>query len=217
MKVLWRVVLVLITSYGIGAIPSSYIMGRLFHGIDLREHGSRNLGAANTFRVLGPKSAVPVLLFDVLKGFIAVRFFAGLGGESFIFPILAALVVVLGHNYSIFVRFTGGKGVATTAGVFCALAPYAVALCFALWVIVLFLFRIVSLASMAGAVFLAPAILIIDRLSGIKTHISIIILSIVASILVIYKHRSNIQRLVRGEEKKIFGSEKTIENNEEIG
>jgi glycerol-3-phosphate acyltransferase PlsY len=217
MKVFWRLILVFITSYGIGAIPSSYIVAKVFHGIDLRDHGSRNLGAANTFRVLGPKSAVPVLLFDVLKGFIAVRFFAGLGGESFVFPLLAALVVVLGHNYSIFVKFTGGKGVATTAGAFCALAPYAVVMCFALWVVVLLLFRIVSVASMAGAVFLAPAILIADRLLGGKTHISVIVLSIGTAVLVIYKHRSNIQRLVRGEEKKIFGSGNTMENNGEIG
>ena len=217
MEMFWRIVLVFVPSYGIGAIPSSYIVGKVFHGIDLREHGSRNLGAANTYRVLGPKSAVPVLLFDILKGFVAVRYFAGFGGNSFIFPLLAAFVVVLGHNYSIFVRFGGGKGVATTAGAFLALVPYAVVMSFVLWIAVLLLFRIVSVASMAGAIFLAPAILISQRYLGGRTHKSIIILSIVAAVLVIYKHRSNIHRLLRGEEKKIFGGGKTAEEKKETG
>ncbi len=205
MELIWRIALVVVPSYGIGAIPSSYIVGSAFHGIDLREHGSRNLGAANTYRVLGPMSAIPVLLFDILKGFLAVRFFAGFGGQDFIFPLLAALIVVLGHNYSVFVRFSGGKGVATTAGAFLALVPYAVVMSFILWTVLLLVFRIVSVASMAGTVFLAPAILISDRYLGSKTHPSIIILSIIAAVLVIYKHRSNIRRLLRGEEMKLFG------------
>lgn len=217
MELIWRIALVVVPSYGIGAIPSSYIVGSVFHGIDLREHGSRNLGAANTYRVLGPKSAIPVLLFDILKGFIAVRFFADFGGRDFIFPLLATLVVVLGHNYSVFVRFTGGKGVATTAGAFLALVPYAVVMSFVLWTIVLLLFRIVSVASMAGAVFLAPAILISDRYLGSRTHPSIIFLAIVAAVLVICKHRSNIRRLLRGEEKKIFGGGKPAGKKKEIG
>ncbi len=214
MEMFLRIILVTVPSYGIGAIPSSYIVGKAFHGIDLREHGSRNLGAANTYRVLGPKSAVPVLLFDILKGFIAVRYFAGFGGEGFIFQLLAAFVVVLGHIYSIFVKFAGGKGVATTAGAFLALVPYAVVMSFVVWSAVLLLFRIVSVASMAGAIFLAPAILISDRYFGGGTHKSVIVLAIVAAVLVIYKHRSNIRRLIRGEEKKIFGGKTTNERKE---
>lgn len=205
MELIWRIALVVVPSYCIGAIPSSYIVGMVFHGIDLREQGSKNLGAANTYRVLGPKSAIPVLMFDILKGFVAVRFFAGFGGQDFIFPLLAALVVVLGHNYSIFVRFSGGKGVATTAGAFLAMVPYAVVMSFVIWSIVLLLFRIVSVASMAGVIFLAPSILISDRYFGSRTHTSIVILAVIAAVLVICKHRSNIQRLLRGEEKKIFG------------
>lgn len=217
MEQIWRFALVIVPSYAIGAIPSSYIVGSVFHGIDLREHGSKNLGAANTYRVLGPKSAVPVLLFDILKGFIAVRFFAGFGGHSFVFPLLAALVVVLGHNYSVFVRFSGGKGVATTAGAFLALVPYAVVMSFALWTVVLIIFRIVSVASLAGAMFLAPAILLSDRYLGRTTHPSFIVLAIVAAVLVIYKHRSNIRRLMRGEEKRIFGERSSEGKEKEIG
>ena len=217
MEMFWHIIVVIVPSYAIGAIPSSYIVGAVFHGIDLREHGSRNLGAANTYRVLGVKSAVPVLLFDILKGFVAVRYFADFGGNSFLFPLLAAFVVVIGHNYSIFVKFAGGKGVATTAGAFLALVPYAVVMSFVIWIVVLLLFRIVSVASMVGTIFLAPAILISDRYLGSSTHKSIIILSMVAAVLVVYKHRSNIHRLLRGEEKRIFGGGKTAENKKEIG
>jgi glycerol-3-phosphate acyltransferase PlsY len=205
MDTIARVAAVIVPSYGIGAVPSSYIVGKLFRGIDLREHGSKNLGAANTFRVLGTRFAVPVLLFDVLKGFVAAYYFSRFGGSGFAFPLLAALSVVLGHNYSAFVRFAGGKGVATTAGAFLALAPYAVLMCFALWAIVLLVSRIVSVASLAGAIFLAPAILISNRFFGTRIHPSIIALAAVAAVLVVYKHRSNIRRLLRGEEKRIFG------------
>ncbi|MCK4236997.1 MAG: glycerol-3-phosphate acyltransferase, partial [Candidatus Krumholzibacteria bacterium] len=97
-----RIIAVAVPSYLIGSIPSSFVIGKLMRGIDLREHGSGNLGAANTFRVLGIKAAVPVLLFDIAKGFIAVRYFAGFGGSCFAYAILAAFIVVFGHAYSIF-------------------------------------------------------------------------------------------------------------------
>ena len=109
---------VAIPSYIVGAIPASFIMGRLARGIDLREHGSGNLGAANTFRVLGSRAAVPVLLFDIGKGFFAVWYLSGFGGTAIWFSLIAAVSVVIGHNYSVFVRFSGGKGVGTTAGAF---------------------------------------------------------------------------------------------------
>jgi glycerol-3-phosphate acyltransferase PlsY len=195
---------VVVPSYVIGAIPSSYIMGKISKGIDLREHGSGNLGAANAFRVLGTKAALPVLLFDIGKGFVAVRYFAGFGGESVSFALLAAFVVVLGHNYSLFVGFSGGKGVGTTAGAFLALAPHAVALCVALWLVVLLIFRIVSVASMVGAVFLPIAIQISNRYWSADIHLSVTILSIVVAVLVVFKHRSNVRRLREGAEKKIF-------------
>jgi glycerol-3-phosphate acyltransferase PlsY len=204
MDIFLKVLLVVVPSYIIGAIPSSYVVGRLFRGIDLREHGSGNLGTANTFRVLGIGAAVPVLLFDIGKGYIAVRYFAAFGGESVFFALLAAFVVVLGHNYSLFVSFSGGKGVGTTMGAFLALAPQAAGMCFLLWLVVLLIFRIVSVASIVGALFLPIAILISNRFFGSDTHYSVLALAIAVAILVLYKHRSNIRRLKEGTESRIF-------------
>jgi len=190
--------------YLLGSIPSSYIMGRLLKGIDLRGHGSGNLGAANTFRVLGARAAVPVLLFDVGKGFLAVKLLSIAGIHSIELTIVAALVVILGHNYSIFVRFSGGKGVGTTSGAFLAMSPLAVGICFLVWLVMLLSFRIVSLASMAAAASLPLAIIMTNRFAGGDTHTYVIILSIVVALLVIYKHRPNIHRLLEGTETKIF-------------
>ena len=195
---------VAIPSYIVGAIPASFIMGRLARGIDLREHGSGNLGAANTFRVLGSRAAVPVLLFDIGKGFFAVWYLSGLGGSAIWFSLIAAVSVVIGHNYSVFVRFSGGKGVGTTAGAFMALAPYAVLICVLIWLVALLLTRIVSLASMIAALCLPVAVYLSNLLLDAGTHLSVLVLSVVVAILVIYKHRPNIRRLREGSEKRIF-------------
>ncbi len=204
MDVFLRILLVAAASYCIGSIPSSYCMGKLLKGIDLREHGSGNLGAANTFRVLGLKAAIPVLLFDIGKGFVAVHYLSRLGGTGTGFALLAALAVVVGHNYSLFVRFSGGKGVGATAGAFLALAPQAVGMCVILWIVALLATRIVSVASMASAACLPIAIPIAGRLFGAHAHYSITLLAVAAAIVVFVKHRSNIVRLRSGTEKKIF-------------
>ena len=115
-----RIAILVIVSYFLGAIPFSYIAGKLIRGIDLRDHGSGNLGAANTFRVLGKGAAIPVLLADIGKGYLAVKLVSAYGLEGYIYVLVAALVVIMGHNYSVFVRFAGGKGVGTTAGTLCA-------------------------------------------------------------------------------------------------
>jgi glycerol-3-phosphate acyltransferase PlsY len=204
MEIVFKILLVAATSYLIGSIPSSYWMGKLLKGIDLREHGSGNLGAANTYRVLGLKAAIPVLLFDIGKGFVAVHYLSRLGGTGTGFALLAALVVVIGHNYSVFVRFSGGKGVGTTAGAFLALAPQAVAMCFVLWIVALLATRIVSVASMASAACLPASIPIANRLFGARVHYSITVLAVAAAVIVFVKHRSNIVRWRSGTEKKIF-------------
>jgi glycerol-3-phosphate acyltransferase PlsY len=204
MDVFLRILLVTAASYFLGAIPSSYCMGKLLKGIDLREHGSGNLGAANTYRVLGLKAAIPVLLFDIGKGFVAVHYLSRLGGPGTAFALLAALVVVLGHNYSVFVRFSGGKGVGATAGAFLALAPQALGICFAVWILTLLATRIVSVASMASAACLPISIPVANRLFGAHVHYSITMLAVAAAVVVFVKHRSNIVRLLNGTEKKIF-------------
>lgn len=179
-------------------------MGRFLRGIDLREHGSGNLGAANTFRVLGARAAIPVLLFDVGKGLVAVLIFPRFAGGGSYFELLAALAVVLGHSYSLFVGFAGGKGVGTTAGVFIALAPVAVGMCFVLWLAVLLATRIVSLASIVASAFLPVFILAANRLMLANNHPSVAILGLAVAVFVIAKHRSNISRLRQGKEKRLF-------------
>ena len=162
-----RVALLLVTSYFLGAIPFSYIAGKLRRGIDLREHGSGNLGAANTFRVLGKGAAVPVLLADIGKGYLAVKLVGMYGLEGYQYVLIAALVVIIGHNYSMFVGFAGGKGVGTTAGTFLAMAPCAILVCLGMWIIVLLISRIVSVASMISSAFLPVAVALMN--SGIGT------------------------------------------------
>ena len=204
MDQIWKTVFIVLSCYILGAIPSSYIMGMLVRNIDLRRHGSGNLGAANTFRVLGVKAAVPVLLFDVGKGFLAVKIVSIMGLEHFIYVLLAAFVVIVGHNYSIFVNFSGGKGVGTTTGAFIAMSPLAVGICFIIWLILLLVFRIVSVASILAATLLPITILVSNNFWGRHTHKSILYLSIFVALMVICKHRPNIRRLIKGTEERIF-------------
>ncbi|MCD6380338.1 glycerol-3-phosphate 1-O-acyltransferase PlsY [bacterium] len=204
MELFRNIVVVSISSYLLGAIPSSFILGKIFKGIDLRNHGSGNLGAANTFRILGAKAAIPVLIMDIGKGFLAVKFVSILGIDGSIFVALASFIVVIGHNYSVFVGFSGGKGVGTTTGVFLAITPLAVAVCLFVWIVILLSTRIVSLASMSAAIFLPISLILMKLLFGNKTDTIIVILSIVVALAVIYKHRSNIKRLKVGTEKRIF-------------
>ena len=197
-----RLALLIVTSYFLGAIPFSYIAGKLLRGIDLREYGSGNLGAANTFRVLGKGAAVPVMLADIGKGYLAVKLVAMYGLEGYPYVLIAALVVIIGHNYSMFVGFAGGKGVGTTAGTFLAMAPCAVLVCLGMWILIIS--RIVSVASMVSSVFLPAAVALMNRFAPCSTHVSVLYLSMVATLFVIYKHRSNIRRLREGTEKRIF-------------
>jgi glycerol-3-phosphate acyltransferase PlsY len=199
-----RIALLLVTSYFLGAIPFSYIAGKLLRGIDLREHGSGNLGAANTFRVLGKGAAVPVLLADIGKGYLAVKLVGLYGLEGYEYMLIAALVVIIGHNYSMFVGFAGGKGVGTTAGTFLAMAPCAVLVCLGMWILILMISKIVSVASMISSGLLPVAIALMNRFASCSTHVSVLYLSMVATLFVIFKHRANIRRLREGTEKRIF-------------
>jgi len=188
----------LLAAYLLGSIPTSYIVGRAARGIDLREHGSGNLGATNAFRVLGWRLAVPVLVVDVAKGWAPTHFFPlwdGPGGSEWALAYGAA--AVLGHAYSVWVGFRGGKGVATGAGVFLALAPVAVLAGFAVWVLLVLATRIVSVASIAAALVLPVAVLL-TRGSG-----PVLWLAIALAVFILYSHRANVRRLLRGEEHRL--------------
>lgn len=186
-------------SYLIGAIPTSFLAGKLFRGIDLREHGSKNLGATNVYRVLGWKIALPVAFIDIAKGAIPVLFFAPRVSDSLVMALLMGVTAMLGHVFSVFVRFKGGKGVATAAGVMLGLAPAAIGVSLVVWLVAVFATGYVSLGSMLGAVVLPPAVWLLypDRRN-------LAWLSLLIAAAVIWFHRANIKRLLNGTENR-FG------------
>jgi glycerol-3-phosphate acyltransferase PlsY len=191
--------LLILASYLVGAIPTSYIVGRIARGIDLREHGSGNLGATNAFRVLGWKAATPIFIVDIAKGFVPAFFFPALDGSSWIgWPLAYGAAAIIGHMYSIYVGFRGGKGVATSAGVFLALAPLAVLGGFIIWAGLTFLTGYVSVGSVAAAATLP----LLVALTGAPRPV--LVLSLLLGAFVVFAHRANIRRLLRGEEHR-FG------------
>ncbi len=192
--------------YLLGSIPTGFLLGRLW-GIDIRAIGSGNIGATNAFRALGAKGGAIVLLVDAAKGWLAATVAAGAICSWFWpeattrqqewFAILAGLCAILGHNYTCWLRFKGGKGIATSAGVLLALAPWPLLVGFVVWMAVFALTRYASLASILGALALPPAAL----LAG-QTSIIIGIASVMAA-LAVYQHRTNIKRLLKGTESRI--------------
>lgn len=192
--------LCLAIAYLAGSIPSAYIAGKL-NGVDLREHGSGNLGATNVVRVLGARIGVTVFFADVLKGFLPVFFLPRYADTLLpnVWALAFGVAAIVGHVKPIFLLWRGGgKGVATGAGVFAALAPLASLLAFGVWVLVFFATKYVSLASLIGAVALPTAILLVSH----DPTSAIFLASIVISTFVIWTHRANIGRLRRGEEHR---------------
>jgi glycerol-3-phosphate acyltransferase PlsY len=192
--------LLVAASYLLGSIPSSYLAARWTRGIDLRQHGSGNLGATNTFRVLGARIAAPVMVFDVMKGFLPTLLFPRWDGRAaWSWALAYGAAAIVGHMFSLYLRFRGGKGVATAGGVFLALAPLAVLPALVVWLVVLRIWRMVSLASIGAALTLIVALAITE------SRTPVLVLGVAVALLVIYAHRRNIGRIVRGEEYR-FGS-----------
>jgi glycerol-3-phosphate acyltransferase PlsY len=192
--------LCLVASYLIGAIPTSYVAARIFGGIDLRQHGSRNLGATNLYRVLGWRFALPVGLIDAAKGAIPVLVFAPLASDSELFALVCGITAVVGHVYSVFVRFRGGKGVATAAGVMLALTPVALAVSLVVWVVLVYLTGYVSVGSIVSAAIFPLAVYLLEH----PAMPEILWLDVGVAAGIIWLHRSNIQRLLNGTENR-FG------------
>jgi glycerol-3-phosphate acyltransferase PlsY len=185
-------------SYLLGAIPASYLAGRWGGGVDLRTSGSGNLGATNAFRVLGPRIAAPVMLFDLLKGWLPVWSFPRLDGSAeWRWALAYGTAAIIGHVFSVFVRFRGGKGVATATGVFLGLAPLAIGVAFGVWLLVLWRTRWVSLASITGALTLAATLAVAER------RTEVLVLGTAVALFVVWAHRANIRRLMRGEEVRL--------------
>jgi acyl phosphate:glycerol-3-phosphate acyltransferase len=196
-----------VLAYLWGAIPASYLAGRWTHGIDLREHGSGNLGATNTFRVLGPRIAAPVMAFDILKGLLPVVLFTQWDDSlRWQWELGYGMAAILGHVFSLYMGFKGGKGVATAAGVFLGLAQLPLAAGFVVWLLVLQATRMVSAASVGAALVVGAVLLLVpgDILLLPQGRTAVRALGCVVAVLIIVKHRSNIGRILSGTEPR-FG------------
>ena len=204
---MWLILLLLI-AYALGSLPTSIIAGKTLRGIDIREHGSRNPGATNTFRVLGWKIGVSVGLIDILKGFLAVTVLpAILPVDPWTSPearsILAGLAAVAGHVWTVFAGFQGGKGVGTAFGVFLGLAPLPSLIAAGVWLALTFGTGYVSVGSIAAAAVLPLSVIALGIYRG-DLSLPVAAISALVGMLVILRHRQNISRLLRGEENR-FG------------
>lgn len=194
------VFMLLVLSYLIGAIPFAFIFTKLVAGTDVRKVGSGNVGATNTSRILGLKYGVLVGILDVLKGFLAVFVLQLLLPEnaSEYWILVGAIFSIIGHNWSIFLRFTGGKGVATTFGVVLRTLPLVFIICTVLvWLIVVVATKYVSLASMLGAISLPIQIIILRR------NPYFFIFAVILALFIVFRHHSNIKRLLQGCERRL--------------
>ena len=187
-------------SYLLGATPTSYWIGRFAYGVDLRSEGSGNLGATNAFRVLGWKAALPVMIVDIGKGWLPAAMFVGLdGSDAWAWALAYGAAAIVGHVFSFWVGFAGGKGVATSTGVFLAIVPAALGAGLAVWIVTLVSIRIVSVASLAGAVTIPVVVFLTEQPGGPLMAW----FTVGLAAFVFWAHRSNIQRLLRGEEPRI--------------
>lgn len=205
---MFKIILAILSSYLIGSIPFSIIISRLFRKIDIREYGSKNPGATNVFRVVGPLAGSIVLILDIAKGFFAVYFLTKLlGAETVMAPIyaqlLAGVAVISGHVFSIFTKFKGGKGIAVGAGVFLALIPLELMLGVAVFAIILATTKYVSLASLSASTFICLSLMVEKYLLKQNLPLILILTCFILTLLVFYTHRGNIERLLNGTESRI--------------
>jgi glycerol-3-phosphate acyltransferase PlsY len=189
-------ILTVVGAFLLGSIPTGYLVARA-RGVDIRQHGSGNIGATNVFRTVGKPLGILVFVVDALKGFVAV---AGAAGAPWL-SIFAAVAVIAGHNYTPWLGFKGGKGIATSAGVLLALMPLAVAAVAAVWFLVFLTSRYVSLASICAAAALPLAVAGLWA-AGLRGNGPLLGFSVVISALAIWRHRSNIRRLREGTEHR---------------
>jgi glycerol-3-phosphate acyltransferase PlsY len=203
-----QLLFLLLLSFITGSIPTSIILGKIVKGIDIREHGSGNAGGTNVFRVLGWKPALIVVIIDIFKGWLPTAIYATalFKGQSIsdvgVLQILCGFTAVLGHTYTIFAGFRGGKGIGTLAGMLIALFPIAFPLCLLAFIITLILTGYVSLSSIMATVTL-PIILLIMPILGLQqSSLSLLIFALLIPWFAIFTHRSNIMRLRDGTENR---------------
>ena len=197
-------ILLLIFAYLLGSIPFSVIAGKLLKGIDIREYGSGNAGATNVFRVLGKKAGLPVLILDILKGYLAVNlvYFSDFNEDPNMYVNLSlsfGVIAVIGHILPIFLAFRGGKGVATLLGLMIGVFPYAAIFSILIFLFVLIISKYVSLSSIIASLFFPIGVYLFFN-NLIPT---VIIFSLFVPIIIIVTHQRNIERIFKGEESKV--------------
>ena len=196
-----KYILLSLLAYFSGSIPSGVWIGKTFKGIDIRTVGSKNSGATNAYRNLGAVYGIMTLVIDALKGYLPLLVASKMGvSEKYI--VVIGLIAILGHSFSCFLNFKGGKGVATSLGVFLFLAPKAIGIATLGFLIVVFFTRYVSLSSITAAIILPIMTMILPAKDGVDKF-TLSILSAFIGIFVIYKHKTNITRLLNGTESKI--------------
>ncbi|MBO5848037.1 MAG: glycerol-3-phosphate 1-O-acyltransferase PlsY [Bacteroidales bacterium] len=200
------ILIIVLVAYLLGSIPSSVWIGKIFYGIDVREHGSGNAGTTNTIRILGYKAGIPVFIIDALKGWLAVfltkiifGYFQSIEMPEYM-PIVSAVAVVLGHIFPVFAGFRGGKGVATLLGVGFGLIPIPALIALAIFMVVLFSFGYVSLASIIATITLP----VVTYFFVMPDNIFLLLLTIAVAVFVPITHRQNIKRLMNGTENKFL-------------
>ncbi|MFE8699320.1 glycerol-3-phosphate 1-O-acyltransferase PlsY [Cytobacillus sp. FJAT-54145] len=193
---MFEIGIIIILAYLLGSIPSGLIIGKTFYGVDIREHGSGNLGGTNTFRTLGVKAGLIVSIADILKGTLATALPLGFLFDSELHPLIAGVFAVIGHMYPIFASFRGGKAVATSGGVLLMYEPLMFLVMLIIFFICLYITKYVSLSSILGGI----AAFIYALIDG---DVPLIIVVSILVIFVIYRHRANIKRILNKTEPKI--------------
>lgn len=195
-----KIIFFLVLGYVMGALPNGVWIGKYFKNIDIREHGSKNSGATNAYRVLGPKYGIMVLILDALKGFLP-PFLASRFGVSGNILLVIGVLAIVGHSLSFFLNFKGGKGVATSLGVFLFLIPNVTLALLIIFILVVYFTRYISL----GSIIAAAALPILTAFSPIRNNVGrtpLIIMTLLIGAFVIWRHRTNITRLMNGTENK---------------
>ena len=205
------IIIFILLSYLTGSLPSAVWIGRFFFNIDVREHGSGNAGATNTFRVLGFKAGFPVLILDIMKGWVSVNYAIFFSDSNFIperffeIQLVFGLSAVFGHLFPVYTGFRGGKGIATILGLLLAVHHVAALISLGFFIFILFISKYVSLSSISAS-FIFPIVIILLQQTSNEVNESLVLFSIFVPILSLITHQKNIERLLRNEETKIkFG------------
>jgi glycerol-3-phosphate acyltransferase PlsY len=207
---IFYIILAIVGGYLLGSIPTSVWVGKIFHGIDVREHGSGNAGATNVIRVLGWKTGIPVMIVDIGKGWLAASLPVIFelaekdGGFIITLMIMTGTAAMIGHVYPLFAGFRGGKGVGTTFGVLLALHPWLTLSCLGVFLAVLFITGYVSVSSISAGVAFPVLLLLVFETPSIAFKI----FSVVVAVALIFTHRANLKRLMKGEESKFIKRKK---------